>query len=38
VAGWKVAMSLAIAPLLVASALAALWLPNLQSGAEVADV
>lgn len=37
-AGWKVAMSLAIAPLLVASALAALWLPNLQSGAEVADV
>lgn len=38
VAGWKVAMSLAIAPLLVASALAALWLPNLQSGTEVADV
>jgi MFS family permease len=38
VVGWKVAMSMAIAPLLVASALAALWLPNLQSGAEVADV
>ena len=36
--GWQIAMSVAIAPLLVASALAALWLPDVRSGEEIADV
>lgn len=36
--GWPMALSLAIVPLLVLSALAALWLPNLRSGQEIADV
>jgi MFS family permease len=36
--GWQKAFSMAIVPLLLVSALAALWLPNIRSGAEVSDV
>jgi len=35
--GWQRALSVAIVPLLLASAAAALWLPNVRSGEEVAD-
>lgn len=35
--GWQMAFSIAIVPLLGVTALAALWLPNIRSGEEVAD-
>ena len=36
--GWRWTLSVAVVPLLFVSALAALWLPNLRSGSDVADI